>query len=269
MNDKDEEKNVKSYKKLINFYKIYITPSFRVSGKDNATILYEHFYEIFKNNEEYSISDVTFKVITLDKNHIFASICRQSDLDVLTEIKNSKGENLDDPEIFLENYTYFYIDFKEEGMSVLKTKNIPIVKDYISELIESNDLINVDVEPFKKSDEEIKKLNINKISMTFCDNSDGFVELNHINMDDCEIGEYKFEAKLKKVGKNFVKDMVNNFKGSKNVKKISASTDTEEIDLIRNIFTKQVSIELNKDYKNDFDKFEETLRDELFKIINR
>ena len=42
----------------------------------------------------------------------------------------------------------------------------------------------------------------------------------------------------------------------------------EEVDLLKNIFTKQVCIELTKDYKKDFYKIEKALKNELFKIIN-
>ena len=109
---------------------------------------------------------------------------------------------------------------------------------------------------------------INKISISFFDNSQDFIEFKNINKEDCEISEFKIEAKLKKVSKGFASELINKFKNRKEIKKLSASSDTEEVDLIRNIFTKQVSIELNKDYKNDISQIEETLKNELFKIIN-
>lgn len=209
------------------------------------------------------------KKITLDDKHIFASICKTSDLDVLTEIKNSKGIEIEDASDFiLESYTYFYIDFEQMGVSVIKTQKIPSSDGYIKNLIGKYSYINLSLEAFKKSDAEIKDMLINKISLSFYDNSQNFVELKHINSEDCEISEFKFEAKLKKVKNNFVKDLMNKYKNSKDIKKLSVSSDTEEVDLIKNIFTKQVSIELTKDYKKDFSKIEETLKNELFKIIN-
>lgn len=109
---------------------------------------------------------------------------------------------------------------------------------------------------------------INKISLSFYDNSQDFVELKHINSEDCEISEFKFEAKLKKVKNNFVSNLIDKYKNNKEIKKLSVSDDTEEVDLIKSIFTKQVSIELTKDYRKDFSKIEETLKNELLKIIN-
>lgn len=270
-NKKKEENEIKvqSYKKLLNFYKIIFEPSFKDVNKTNNTILYDCFFNMFKNKDIVSNEGITFEKITLDDNHIFASICRTSDLDVLTEIKNSKGTEIEDTSDFvLESYTYFYIDFNQMGVSVIKTQKIPSPDVYIKSLIGNNSYIHISLEPFKKSDNEIREMVINKISLSFYDNSQNFIELKHINSEDCEISEFKFEAKLKKVKNNFVSDLINKYKNNKEIKKLSVSSDTEEVDLIKSIFTKQVSIELTKDYKKDFSKIEETLKNELFKIIN-
>lgn len=263
----EEVKNVKTYKKLINFYRICFDPSFREEGKDDKAILYESFCRIFKETNIVSNGGVSFEKITLDKEHIFASICRTSDLDVLTEIKSKGKEIGDKSDIILESYTYFYVSFEKKGVSIIKTQKIPIADGYISDLISSQSFINVHLEPFKKTEEEIKDLNINKIILSFCENYD-FIELKNINKEDYEISEFKIEAKLKKVKKNFIKNIISKYKNNENIKRISVSTDTEEVDLIKNIFTKQVSIELTKDYKDDFPQFEDTLKNELFKIID-
>ena len=150
------ELKVKSYKKLLNFYKIIFEPSFKDMTKDNKTLLYECFFNMFKSKDIVSNSGITFEKITLDSNHIFASICRTSDLDVLTEIKNSKGIEIEDTsEFILESYTYFYIDFEKMGASVIKTQKIPSPDGYIKNLIGNNSYINLSLEPFKKSDNEI------------------------------------------------------------------------------------------------------------------
>lgn len=267
--DTENELKVKSYKKLLNFYKIIFEPSFKDLSKTNNTILYDCFSSMFKNKDSVSNEGITFEKITLDNNHIFASICRTSDLDVLTEIRNSKGTEIEDTSDFiLESYTYFYINFEKMGVSVIKTQKIPSPDVYIKSLISNNSFINLSLEPFKKNDNEIKDMLINRISLSFYDNSQDFIELKHIDNEDCEISEFKFEAKLKKVKKNFVSNLMDKYKNSKKVKKLSVSSDTEEVDLIKSIFTKQVSIELTKDYKKDFSKIEETLKNELLKIIN-
>ena len=112
-NKQNEDKKIKvqSYKKLINFYKIIFEPSFIDETKSKATILYECFTNIFKGTNIFPNEDITFEKISLDKNHIFASICKTSDLDVLTEIKSKGIEIEDKSEYVLESYTYFYLDF--------------------------------------------------------------------------------------------------------------------------------------------------------------
>lgn len=268
-NEEQENTKIQSYKKLLNFYKIIFEPSFKDISKSNSTLLYECFLNMFKNRNDISNKDITFEKITLDEKHIFASICRTSDLDVLTEIRNSNGIEIEDTSDFvLESYTYFYIDFKQMGVSVIKTQKIPSPDGYIKSLICNNSFINLSLEPFKKSDAEIKEMIVNKISLSFYDNSQDFIELKHISSEDCEISDFKLEANLKKVKKNFVTNLIDKYKDNKQIKKLSVSSDTEEVDLIKSIFTKQVSIELTKDYKKDFSKIEETLKNELFKIIN-
>lgn len=269
-NKQNEDKKIKvqSYKKLINFYKIIFEPSFIDETKSKATILYECFTNIFKGTNIFPNEDITFEKISLDKNHIFASICKTSDLDVLTEIKSKGIEIEDKSEYVLESYTYFYLDFNNMGASIIKTQKIPSSDTYIKSLIGNNSYIHISLEPFKKNEQEIKDMIINKISISFFDNSQDFIELKNINKEDCEISDFKIEAKLKKVSKGFASELISKFKNRKEIKKLSASSDTEEVDLIRNIFTKQVSIELNKDYKNDISQIEATLKNELFKIIN-
>ena len=257
---------LKSYKKLLNFYKIIFEPSFIDKNQNINNILYECFFDMFKNTNIVSNEGITFEKISLDKSHIFASICRTSDLDVLTEIRGKKGINVKD--IILESYTYFYIDFINLGISIIKTQKIPQADGYIKNLIIKNSYINISLEPYKKSDKEIKQMLINKMSISFYDNTSNFIELKNINKSDCEISEFKIEAKLKKINTNFVNNLVNRCKNNNAIKKISVSSDTEEVDLIKSIFTKQVSIELTKDYKNDFAQIEDTLKRELLKIIN-
>ena len=224
--EKNEQENIKvqSYKKLLNFYKVFFEPSFRDFTKSNSTILYECFLNMFRNTNIVSNEGITFEKINLDKNHVFASICRTSDLDILTEIRNSQGVEIEDTSDFvLESYTYFYIDFEQMGVSVIKTQKIPSPDGYIKSLISNNSYINLSLEPFKKSDTEIKDMIVNKISLSFYDNSQNFIELKNINSEDCEISEFKFEAKLKKVKKNFASNLIERYKDTKEIKKLSVS----------------------------------------------
>lgn len=261
-----EDEKLKKYKKLINFYKIGILPSFCELNKTNRELLCDVFSNAFSNSNYATIDSIQYEKISIDSNHFFGCIHRISNIDILTEIKSKSNISLEDEDIFLESCTYFYIDFNNLGMSVIKTQKIPNSSFFIEHFIKQKSSLNIEIVPFKKSDNEISQLLINSITMTFCD--EDFVELKDINNADCEFGEYTFSAKLKKVSPGFLPKILNKFKNKTTLKKLSVSTDTEDVDLIKNIFTKQVSIELTKNYKNDLTKIKNVLSTELLKIIN-
>ncbi len=100
--------------------------------------------------------------------------------------------------MFLKVIHIFYLDFNNMGASIIKTQKIPSSDTYIKSLIGNNSYIHISLEPFKKNEQEIKDMIINKISISFFDNSQDFIELKNINKEDCEISDFKIEAKLKK-----------------------------------------------------------------------
>ena len=103
----------------------------------------------------------------------------------------------------------------------------------------------------------------NSFSLTFYDNSDKYIGLKQSSLFDCEFGELTIKAKLKNKNKNIMRNLINTFKGNSDIKSLSASTDSEDIDLLKSSFTKHVTIELSKDYKNDLDRIRRTLAKEL------
>lgn len=260
------EENLKKYKKLINFYKIDVLPSFHEQGKNNSDLLHDVFFNTFSSNTSIVIDEINYEKISMNSNHFFGCVHRTSSIDILTEIKSKSNISLEDADVFLESSTYFYIDFSNLGMSVIKTQKIPNAYEIIQNFISNKSSLNIEIVPFKKSDEEIKQLSITSISLKFQD--EDFVELKDINKNDCEFSEYTFSAKLKQVSSGFIPKLLTKFKDKPSVKKLTVSTDNEEIDLIRSIFTKQVSIELTENYKNDLDRIKNVLCSELLKIVN-
>lgn len=255
----------KTYKKLINFYKIAIDPSFIAARKTSSQALKEYIFKAF-TDKTFNLEDVIIEEIELDENHFFGSICRRSDLDILTEIKSATDEkSIKNADIIIESYTYFLIDLNSLSMSVIKTQKIPKSDEYIKDLILKISPLNVVIAPFIKKEEEIKSMIANSFSLTFYDNSDKYIGLKQSGLFDCEFGELTIKAKLKdnKNNKNIMKNLINAFKGNSDVKSLSASTDSEDIDLLKSSFTKHVTIELSKDYKNDLDRIRQTLAKEL------
>ena len=261
-----KEEKLKTYKKFINFYKLYILPSFKDASKDDTLLLYEVFNSVFLKSNSVKTDSIQYDKISLDKNHFFGCIHRISSIDIFTDIKSKSDVSFESEDMFLESCTFFYIDFNKLGISAIKTQRIQNPAEFIKIFIEKYSSLNIEIAPFKKDEKEIKQLMINQITLTFC--NDDFVELKDIDKTDCEFGEYTISAKLTKVSKHFLPQIIKKFKNNSSLKKLYVSTDTEDIDLIKNIFTKQVSIELTKNYKNDFDKIEEILKLELLKIVN-
>lgn len=269
-NSSDVATKEKSYKKLINFYRIVVNPSFIETGKTSNEVIKNLFFNLFKKNTTFNMNNVTIEMIDLNEAYFFGSICRKSDLDILTEIRNAKSEkSIKNTDIIIESYTYFYISFNELAVSVIKTQKIPNSDIYIKDLIEQNCALNIDIAPFVKEDAEIKAMLANTFSLTFYDNSNKYLGLNKTSLFDCEFKELSIKAKLKdrNSSNNFLKNLLNAFKGNPDVKSLSVSTDSEDIDLLRNSFTKHVTIELSKDYKNDLSKIQQALAKELLLII--
>lgn len=269
-NSSDVATKEKSYKKLINFYRIVVNPSFIETGKTSNEVIKNSFFNLFKENTTFNMNNVTIEMIDLNEAYFFGSICRKSDLDILTEIRNAKSEkSIKNTDIIIESYTYFYISFNELAVSVIKTQKIPNSDIYIKDLIEQNCALNIDIAPFVKEDAEIKAMLANTFSLTFYDNSNKYLGLNKTSLFDCEFKELSIKAKLKdrNSSNNFLKNLLNAFKGNPDVKSLSVSTDSEDIDLLRNSFTKHVTIELSKDYKNDLSKIQQALAKELLLII--
>lgn len=262
----------KSYKKLINFYRIVVNPSFIESGKTPNNIIRDSLLNVFNKNAIFNLDDVTIEKISMCNDYIFGSICRKSDLDVLTEIKDAKdSKSINNTDIIIENYTYFYLNFNELASSVIKTKKIPSSDSYIKLLIEKNCSLNIEIAPFIKNQSEINSMLANSFSLTFFDNSNNYIGVKQTELYNCEFKELSIKATLKdknsKSSKDFVKNLVKVFKNNPDVKSLSASTDSEDIDLLRSSFTKHVSIELSKNYKNDLGKIQHVLEKELQFII--
>lgn len=266
-NQSNSDTKEKTYKKLINFYKILVDPSFYDANKTASDIIKECIIKTFRSQDTFQLDEIVIQNIELDNDYFFASICRQSDLDVLTEVKNAKNDkSINNADIIIENYTYFLINFKTLSFSVIKTKNIPKSDDFIKDFITKISLLNISVAPFAKTESEIKNMVANSFALTFYDNSNKYIGLKDTALYNCEFQELSIKAKLKDKNKNFITTLLRLFKGNSDVKSLSASTDSEDIDLLKNSFTKHVTIELSKNYKDDIHKIKEVLAKELFVI---
>ncbi len=265
---KDKKNTNRTYKKLLNFYKIAVDPSFKDLTKTESQLLFEAVTAFFKEKSKNSIQDISFEKISLDENHFFGCIYKTSEIDILTNLKNNKTHNnisIDD--IIMENFTYFYIDFNNLFISSIKTQKIQSIDSYMRDLLESKNSLNLRIAPLEKNEEEMKELNAKSINISFY-NADKYVGLKDTRKFDCQFESLKLEAKVKSHGNNFIKNLKNYFTSNSDVKRISISTNDEDIDILKNVFTKHVSIELSKDYFKDLSIIENKLSEELSKVIH-
>lgn len=262
------QKISKPYKKYINFYNIELEPSFNLNNKSLSTILYDAFEKAFLNIKKVSVDGAKIECLNKSDKFIFGCIHKESEPDILTEIKTSTNNiNIDIEDLIFEYLTFFYIDYKTSCISVIKTQRIQNSCNYIENLLHSFSDCNFSIIPFKKDKREIEQINATGINLTYVD-VDNFQLLKELNSDECELSKFQFKATFKKTSKNFVANLIKNYTNNKKVKKLSISTDSEDIDILKSTFTKQVAITLNKDFKEDLNSIMYSLRDELLKIVN-
>ena len=103
--------------------------------------------------------------------------------------------------------------------------------------------------------------------MSFYDNNQDFINFNKALSESCEVVSSKISINISPKNPNIISNLVTKFSKHSSIKKMSISSDIVDIDLIKNIFTKHVDINLAKDHKDDLIYIEETLKFELLKII--
>ena len=238
--------------------------------KEKDEIIFENFYDA--NLDSVINKDkLIFTKINFDNEHFFGNLTKETtEKDILTDVKSKElNEILNPDELIFEHNTLFYIDFKTCSTSFIKTRNIMNVYPIIKTLLTYNTVYNIDVIPFKKSDTEIINSQINKIEMSFVDKNCRYKGLNEIDELGCDITNYTFNLQVIQKSKNFSEkflDLIRK-KDKSELKRVSISTQNEDIDLLTNLFTKQVSIILDKDYKENFVTIENTLSVQLFEAV--
>lgn len=263
------QKVSKPYKKYINFYNICMEPSLKPLNLTDNQLIKETCEQVFITKNTVSSDNIVIEAIEKGTNYLFGCLHKNSEIDILTEIKSSiNGEDLNLDDLIFEHITYFYIDYDYMCMSIIKTQRIQNSSTSIASILFKNSKYNYQIQPFKKDQSEIDQMLATGYKLTFVDVDKDFVILDELNNDDCELSQFHIEARFKKVPKNFIKKIIAKYKSNEKVKKLSISTDNEDIDILKNTFTKQVAINLSKDFKQDLNSIKISLKDELLKIIN-
>lgn len=264
-----ENKKIKGqkYTKTLDFYKIILSPSLTCDSLEVE--LFKQINNIFKDKSIFIYDGIVYQKILCDSNFFFGYIQKTSSpKDLLTEIKDKKtNKTLNIDELIFEHRTYFLIDFKNEALAYIKTKNFQNLLGIVH-LFSYNSTLNIELYPFKKSKEEIDSFNATNVSLSVYD-PEGFIELKGINRNDAEIENVSISFKLKKRSPQFMENIRNMFNQSPgNIKSISVSSNDESLDVIRGLFTKQATIELTEEDSINQENIKDILYKNLLKIVN-
>lgn len=138
--------------------------------------------------------------------------------------------------------------------------------------INNNNLLNLSIVPLIKDETEIANSVINEITISLANVdthlSQEFVGLSNLEKMGCKVKNYKLSVSLEEVKASFSANLLK-FRSinKENIRKMSISTPSEDIDLLTNKFTKSVPIRLSNNYEKDFSTIEYTLKIELLKAI--
>lgn len=289
-NSTNELTKEKEYKKFINFGKLSLLAPTFVTTPDNFTEkLKEELEKRFSSLDKFVIDEVydpkqekvvkrneklEFTKITSSNSHFFGTFSRVSNnKDVLTDIiDNESNKKIDPNTIYFEHNTLFYIDYSNSAISFIKTNHIKNVYPFLETFINHKNILNIQIVPLIKTNEEIEKLLITQVDLSFASTevnpNDNFVELNKLEKMGCKVKDYKISVSLEKVNEGFSSKLLK-FRSSneKKLKKMSISTQSEDIDLLTSTFTRAVPIKLSNNYEEDYTTIEYTLKNELLKAI--
>ena len=280
----------KEYKKFINFGKLYPFESTFFSNEENlVSELKKDIEKKFKSSNTYIIDTMfdsnqnkiipreeklTFTKISSAEDYFFGTFIRTSNSkDVLTNIiDNESNKKLDPNTFYFEYNTLFYIDYKNQAISFIKTEHIRNVYPFLEIFLNNNNFLNIKIAPLVKSEEEIKQSVITKVDITCSKVSINphvdFVEMKNLEKMGCVVKDYKLTVSLKEIKKGFSHHLLNfRDKNKESVKRMSISTLNEDIDLLTNTYTKSVPIKLTNNYEKNYTVIENTLKEELLKAI--
>jgi len=269
-NKKEKKKSNKKYTKILNFASIILDPSF-CNTTNQSTAVKDALKKVFNAKTLFDLENgIIVEKISSTNDGFFGVLKRTSSInDILTEIRDRKTNSVIEAEdLIFNHYTYFYIDYNSLYISYIKTKNFQNIEFIIFTLFNKATILNVRVYPVQKEEEEIKALNATGISMKFY-NPEKFVELVDTNKYDAKVDMVDINLKFRTPTPNIAAKLLDIIKRNpKDVKKVSVSTDTETTDLLRNIFTREATIELSEDDRVNLDRICKLLQTELLKIIN-
>lgn len=271
-------------KKNIHFYRL-------VLEKTSQTNLFESIDTTFKkkvltfinNHEETDLFQINnkniFTLLSFDEHHLFGTFGNVSDVIKGDHVRVRNRDDLSVEKIskLLEVYTYYYLDLESFNIALLQNSKLSDFKEPFKSFISSHFRISsifekIEVVPLLSGDIPNivgKSIPLTAIKVAYTDNrlpENDFLSIKEVvNIGSNDIQSASINIDLKKnLKKNF---FIKQFK-KKDYSELKLETDTEVIDLIGDVITKKISVEVNKDDLRNPDIIKNKLQTQLLLINN-
>lgn len=265
-------------KKRVRFYELVLEKNEQINLFENEGITLEDKVEQlslnhFESDKFQVVDNKVFMLESFDRAHIFGTFGKIDDISSGDHIRGRNRENYSVESIknLIESYTYFYLDLSTKKLALLQNSSLPDIKNPFAKFIGTNfrvtGLYNLQLVPVvteeipSKYGDEIPVLSA-KISYSD-DRLPENIFLNHkeiLGISQSDIKKTDINITMKqgsKTNKRLFKFKKEEFS------EIKLETEEETIDLINNVITKKVTIDLNSDELLDEKVIKEILKDLL------
>lgn len=281
-----------SIEKTLYFYRIIAEPSMRVHGSDINNRLSEVFRNIFSRGvSSYDLrfnkktkTDVRFDVLEFTNHYIFGTYGKIDETNnPLVRVRETESNEIEPFKLpdgkALENFTFYFIDFKNRILCVLNNQQAGKLPAKLKEYAESKEE-HIETPPLLV--EDLKSIlsfwhHFSKLEFSF---SEEYLKKKKYKLPselmaiDEEIGKYSCTLSFKKTNQITASTIADIPVDSFNYCKVYGSEikddETEQVsmDLIKKMFTRSFKIKISDDYEKNLREIKETLRDSITSIVN-
>jgi len=276
--------------KAIYFYQIALDTEYKYmhnGQQEKASSINNLFNYYFKESNSYTN---TYKYKNKDIQLIIKRNCESCIFGIYayqSTFKNEMARTIDlegneiDYNFLLEYFSFFYIDCESNTLAFIQNRHLPQITDFFVEYLKSDFpmlFISITSLPIENLDTRIKAFNNLEFSFELHDNSMPKMLKNAYDIDKGCYENLGHEFKIKVLKDTVISKFFENkhiFKKWRARGKLRIENNEnfieekkECINILKNTFTRQAKIDIDKlDYKNP-NQIQEYLANELFVVLN-
>lgn len=247
-------------KRQLLFYKLNLNKTRQINlFIDDETTLSDKVQALQDNHTELdkvlSQNNKIFQLLSFDKNHIFASFGKVEDLKQGDHVRGRNKDNLQIEEFshYIETFSYFYIDLNTNDIALIKRSGLPDIKKPLQSFLSLHFRIsgNWEVAVVPKLTENIenkigKKVPVSRIKYIVENNKipdNEYLSINEtLSITNDDMTKVSVNIDLKQGKETIIDKAINKFS---NYSEMVIENDTETIDLVENIITKKLTIDID------------------------